>query len=153
MHLRAAPAHGIRGVDFLRTLLDLRVPMDAVAIHPYASAQQAPTSSFAHENNFTDIGLVTAALAKAQRARTPIWITEWGWDTRHVPLAAQASYVGTSLDLIRSRYPSVTLAIYFLDCDRFYKHTTLVFGLLHANLSAKPAATVFRKFADSLRRS
>jgi len=47
----------------------------------------------------------------------PIWVTEWGWSATAVGQAKQATYVGKSLDLLRTAYPYVTVATYFLGND------------------------------------
>ena len=137
----------IPGLTFLQSLVDMKVPFDYVAIHPYSSLGQSPKVHIAWQNNFDDIAAVHNLLVAAGRP-VPLWATEWGWSSAQVGLDAQAQYVAQSLSLLKTEYPYVTVATYFLDVDR---DTTYEQGLFDVNYNPKPAASAFASFISSLR--
>jgi hypothetical protein len=136
----------IPGVSFLDQLLAQKIPIDIVAIHPYAGKGQSPDAHVASENNFDDIAMIRQHLVRAGKP-VPIWVTEWGWSSTAVGQAKQATYVGKSLDLLRTAYPYVTVATYFLDYDR---GTTYQQGLFDSSFRPKPAAAAFSRFMQSV---
>lgn len=132
------------GRRFLRRLVESRVPMDHVAIHPYATDDHAPDLHVPGESNFDDIGRIHAQLAEHGYSAS-IWVTEWGWSSATVGRARQAQYVDRSIDMLETRFPYVRVATHFVDHDRppEYEH-----GLLDDDLEPKPAAAAFRRRAD-----
>jgi len=147
--LRVAWGKGnIAGLSFLSGLILRGLRPSFVAVHPYTTPPHAPESEIAGQDNFTDIARIHVLLLRYS-IRSSIWVTEWGWSSRRVGLERQAAYVQRSLEIIRDRYPYVTVATYFIDHDRlprFYE------GLLDASLHPKPAATRFAAFAANLER-
>lgn len=144
--LSTAPAPDIPGLSFLRSIERTDSELGNVAIHPYSTDDQPPDVDIAGANNFDDIGRVHDLLV-SQRERASIWVTEWGWPTATVGQARAALDVGESLTMLEHRYPFVSVATYFLDHDLPSEHSS---GLLDANLKAKPAASVFRFYAERL---
>jgi hypothetical protein len=135
---------GIPGLEFLRRLISMRPPIDAVAIHPYATGDHPPWVHIPGENNFDNIGRVHELLA-AEELRAAIWVTEWGWSSANVGERRQALYVAGSLHMLEHRYRFVRLATYFVDHDlppRYFQ------GLLTQGLQPKPVASVFRRYSD-----
>lgn len=135
----------IPGVSFLDKLLAQKAPIDNVAIHPYPGKGQSPDVHIAWENNFDDIAMIRQHLVQAGKP-VPIWVTEWGWSSAAVGSANQANYLARSLDLLRTAYPYVTVATYFLDYDR---GTTYEQGLFDSSFRPKPAADAFKRFMDT----
>ena len=143
--LTVAPAPSIPGLAFLRRLARTRAPISNVAIHPYTSLAHPPDVRVSGENNFQDIERIHELLVSL-REPALIWVTEWGWPSASVGRQAQARYLGRSLAMLENRYPFVSIATYFTD------HDLPMFsqGLLDRNLTAKPAASVFRFYAQRL---
>jgi polysaccharide biosynthesis protein PslG len=142
--LSAASAPSIRGLAFLRHLMRTSPPLDAVAIHPYATDDHPPWVHLPKENNFDNIERVHNQLVAA-REQAEIWVTEWGWSSAAVGTGRQALYLKRSLEMLEHRYRFVRLATYFVDHDRppdFFE------GLLDDDLGPKPAAGVFRRHAE-----
>jgi len=141
--LTVAPAPSIPGLVFLRRLMRTRAPISNIAIHPYASLAHRPDVRVPGENNFQDIERIHELLVSL-REPASIWVTEWGWPSASVGRQAQARYLGRSLTMLENRYPFVSIATYFTDHDL----PTFSQGLLDQNLTAKPAASVFRFYAQ-----
>jgi hypothetical protein len=137
---------GIPGRKFLRRFVSTRPPISVVAIHPYATGDHPPRVHIPGENNFDNIGRVHDQLV-AEGVRAAIWVTEWGWSSATVGTALQARYLKWSLEMLEDRYPFVRLATYFVDHDR---PPELFQGLLSEDLEPKPAAGVFRTYAERL---
>jgi polysaccharide biosynthesis protein PslG len=137
----------IPGLTFLQTLIDMKLPFDYVAIHPYSGEGQSPEVHIAWQNNFDDIAAARNLLVAAGRP-VPLWATEWGWSSAQIGLDDQAQYVARSLALLKTEYPYVTVATYFLDVDR---GTTYQQGLFDTNFNPKPAAAAFASFISSLK--
>ena len=142
--LSATSAPSITGLKFLRHLTRTRPPIDAVAIHPYATDDHPPWLHVPKENNFDNIRRVHDQLV-ADGERASIWVTEWGWSSASVGTSRQSSYLNRSLEMLEHRYRFVRLATYFVDHDR---PPELFQGLLDEDLKPKPAAAVFRNHAD-----
>jgi hypothetical protein len=145
--LNASGAASITGFRFLEGLLSRGLQPHYVAIHPYSSSGQSPDAHIRNQNNFDDIQMVRDLLV-SRGLPVPLWATEWGWDTREVTEAAQAAYVGTSLELIRTRYRFVEVATYFVDRDRPGRFHD---GLFDAAWRPKPAAFGFAAFMRRVR--
>ena len=142
--LTATTPPGIPGLEFLRRLVSMRPPIDAVAIHPYSTADHPPWVHVPNENNFDDIQRVRDQLALAGE-RASIWVTEWGWSSAAVGERLQALYLRRTLTMLQHRYRFVRIATYFLDHDlppRFFQ------GLLDSQLVPKPAGFVFREHSE-----
>lgn len=136
----------ISGTAFLEQMIAAGAPIDHVAIHPYAIHDQSPAVHVPWDGNFDDIGRFHDFLIAHGLPGVDIWVTEWGWDSARLGTRLQAEYVTKSLEMLRSEFPYVTLAIYFCDFDR----VGYTQGLLYANLKPKPAATSFASFMRSL---
>jgi hypothetical protein len=145
--LTATSPPSIPGLKFLHRVTRTRPPIDAVAIHPYATDNHPPWVHVPGENNFDNIQRAHDQLL-ADGERASIWVTEWGWSSAAVGERLQARYVARSLAMLEHRYRFVRVATYFLDHDlppRFFQ------GLLDEQLRPKPAAVAFgeqaRRFA------
>ncbi len=101
--LSATSAPSIRGLAFLRRLTRTSPPLDAVAIHPYATSDHPPWVHVPSENNFDNIKRVHDQLV-ADGERASIWVTEWGWSSASVGTSPQAPYVNRSLKMLEHRY-------------------------------------------------
>ena len=142
--LSATSAPSIRGLQFLRRLVLMRPPIDAVAIHPYSTHNHPPWVDVPGENNFDNIQRVHDQLA-AEGERAEIWVTEWGWSSAAVGERLQARYVSWSLTALEHRYRFVRVATYFVDHDR---PPTFFQGLLDQRVEPKPAGFVFSQHAQ-----
>jgi hypothetical protein len=131
------------GNTFLKELYKRGVYPDNISIHPYGGD---PSVHVQYENNFDDIGLIYETMRSYNQSFRPVWVTEWGWATNAVSEAVQADWVQRSLDMIRTRYPFVTVATYFLDYDR----SPFYFGLYTSDFRLKPAGSRFKAFVESL---
>ena len=135
---------GMRGTKFLTGVYERGVHPDAIAIHPYSNRGQGPDVHVWRAGNFDDIDLVRSIMIANGQARTPIWITEWGWTTDKVSEALQAAYLQKSLALIESKYACcVAIATYYSDIDPTLPYH---FGLYTRDFVARPAALVMRQF-------
>lgn len=129
---------------------------DALATHPYIGPSDAAPDT-------PSVGAVwrltsTPAMRKVMKARgdgdKKIWITELGWSTgtendgnewdRPVTARKQAQFLRQAVRLIRDDYPYVGPIIWYRDVDGPSKLYQDGFGLLHANLTDKPAMKAFR---------
>jgi hypothetical protein len=130
------------GAEFLREVLAQDVRADAVSIHPYPGQHQGPDVTLPFENNFDDIGRICALLRELGRGKLEIWVTEWGWRVADVGEQRQAEYVRRSLEALADRHPYVTLAVYFMDTDRFgFTH-----GLRDSAARLRPSGQAFQEF-------
>jgi len=82
------------------------------------------------------------------QAAKQVWVTEWGWPTDNMSESLQAQYVDKSLQMIKTLYPFVTIAIYFLDYDRAPKY---YHGLYTNDFRLKEAGRGFKTFVDKSR--
>jgi hypothetical protein len=136
----------IPGASFLRALIAQNVKFDSVAIHPYSTLGHAPDVHWQWHANFDDIGMIHDLLVAAKR-NVPLWVTEWGWSSGQIGTTLEADYLGRSLNMLRTQYPYVTVATYFLDVDHGTQYQQ---GLFDPNYRPKPAAAVFANFVESL---
>lgn len=148
--LAASGPSDIDGLTFLRRLADehrwVLMRADAVAVHPYdLGGTQDPTIDDRWDNNFTDIRRVHELLASRGLAGMPLWVSEWGWSSAEHGEPRQAYYLVKALVLLATRYPYVTLAIYFHDRDT----ASYAAGLRRADGTPKLAATYARAFGLS----
>ncbi len=132
------------GKQFLELLYQHQIVPEAVAVHPYALSWQAPDVHIQYQNNFDDIELMHGVMIAHGQADKPIWVTEWGWPVDHVTEAQQAQYVARSLEMIKTLYPYVKVATYFLDHDHA---PTYMSGLYTADFRLREAGVRFRDFS------
>jgi hypothetical protein len=142
--LTTASPPDIPGRSFLRRVAQAHPALGPVAIHPYATNDHPPGLHVAGENNFDDIAAIHRELA-ADGERVPIWVTEWGWSSATIGRGRQAHYLDQSLAMLQHHYPFVRLATYFVDRNLPPQYFQ---GLLTQDLKVKPAARVFRRYAD-----
>ena len=136
----------ISGASFLKGLIAKGVKFGDVAIHPYSTDDHAPDVHWQWQANFDDIEMIHDLLVSARR-NVPLWVTEWGWSSSDIGAALQADYLTRSLNMLRTMYPYVTVATYFLDADRDGEYHQ---GLFATDFSPKPAASAFASFMASL---
>ena len=130
------------GKQFLSLLYQKGVFPDIVAIHPYSKT--APDYHKEWDNNFDDIALIKQVMTDSGQQDKNIWVTEWGWSTAVISKETQATWLGMSLQMLKTQYTYVTLATYFLDYDRVSKY---YHGLFDSSFQPKPAASVYHEFA------
>jgi hypothetical protein len=133
------------GYQFLEMLYEHDVYPDIVAIHPYTKV--APDQFKQWDNNFDDINLIHRIMESHGQSGRPLWVTEWGWSSAEIGEQLQAVYLKKSIEMLRSRFNYVSLAIYFLDWDR---PPNYYFGLFTTEFISKPAAFVFAEQAKAL---
>jgi len=133
------------GYQFLEKVYAAGVFPDIVAIHPYSKV--APDQFKQWDNNFDDISLIHRIMESHGQSARPLWITEWGWSSAEIGEQGQAMYLKKSLEMLRSRFNYVSLAVYFLDWDRPPQY---FFGLFTSEFISKPAAVVFAEQAKAL---
>jgi hypothetical protein len=132
-----------------------RLKFDAWAQHPYPfPVNQAPSQKIKYPNvNFSTLGLFGTELDKAfKRKNIPIWITEFGSETRPgeprgVSEAQQAAYLPLAISLARKN-PRVAMFIWFVMQDS--PGSTWQSGIYRTNGAAKPAQERFRTIAKTL---
>jgi hypothetical protein len=118
-------------------LIAAGITIDYLAIHPYATQNQAPNVTNPFENNFTDVSTFRQKLVASGRLSTPIWITEVGWWTapcgpNPVSEVVQAEYLVQAMSMVRSQFPYVTVFIWFMlndggpFCSGLYSSTGVI---------------------------
>ncbi len=167
--------NGVPPLEFLRTLacvnrslkpLGVRecrgygaLHADGFAMHPY-SLRVTPGQSARHPDNvyLADLGRLDALIASLHQlgrieSRWPVYVTEYGYETRppdpsaqHTP-EQQARFLGWSTFLAHSN-PNVRMFAQFLlrDIDPAgrHEHNDFQTGLLYADGRPKPAAQAFK---------
>ena len=132
-----------------------RLMFDAWSHHPYATSFTAPPGQLVKWPNVTLSSLPRFEKSLDtwfQRKNTPLWITEFGYqtkppETRGVSLSTQASYAATVLKTV-ARDPRVQMFIWFTfrdDAGNPWKS-----GLLASDGSKKPAYGTFSDAAQPL---
>jgi hypothetical protein len=132
-----------------------RLRFDAWAQHPYPfPVNQAPTQRVRWPNVTLNMlkMLGTQLDRRFGRKNIPIWITEYGNETRPgepkgVTEAQQAAYLPSAIAMARLD-PRVKMFIWFVFRDS--TGSTWQSGLYRLNGSAKPAAAAWRRFAPGL---
>jgi cellulase (glycosyl hydrolase family 5) len=123
------------------------VKFDAWAHHPYSDVGASPTQKVRFPNvNLPQIPLFDTDLGKwFKRRSTPIWITEYGFQTKPgqpkgVTPSQQAAYLKQSLAIVR-KYAFVQMFIWFIFRDQTVSpwHS----GLLNENATRKPSYGAF----------
>ena len=131
-----------------------KVRFDAWAQHPYSDLGQGPLQKVRFPNvDLANLGTFERALDKwFKRKGTPIWITEYGFQTKPgqpkgVTLAQQAAYVKQTLAIVRkdARVKMFTWYI-FRDDPTSAWHS----GLLTENSTPKPSLRVFTAAARAM---
>ncbi len=135
----------IPGSTFLKGLITQGVKFDNIAIHPYPTDGHAPDVHWEWHANFDDIAAYHNMLVAAGR-NVPIWVTEWCWSSARVGETLQAVYLSRSLNMIRTLYPYVAVATYFVAVDDGVEYFD---GLFDASYRPKPAAAAFADFMTS----
>jgi hypothetical protein len=135
------------GKQFLAAMYSKKVFPDIVAIHPYSAT--APNDyQPSPEGNFSDIATIRELMLAYDQGNKKLWVTEWGWSTSKITAQTQAEWLKISLEILKNQYGYVSLAIYFTEVDipPDYNH-----GLFNGAFQPKPAAFVFKDFADSIK--
>ena len=124
-----------------------RVRFDAWSHHPYSTLGTGPRQRMRYPNaNLPMLPLFEEHLNKwFKRTSTPIWITEYGFQTKPgdrkgVAPARQAAYLRTAVAMAREM-PYVKMFIWFIFRDD--PSSTWQSGVLYENGREKPAANVF----------
>jgi PGF-pre-PGF domain-containing protein len=116
------------GQDFLQALFDQGRTIDYVSIHPYdwsipnvtvTGTTEPPEADIYGEwrlGDFTNIDFFVRVLEK-NNSTAEIWLTEWGWVNHpdDVSLSERAAWTPIALQMIRERYPLVTVNTFFMD--------------------------------------
>lgn len=133
-----------------------KVKFDAWAHHPYPTAPNLPpTQRVRWPNvNLTTLPRFEESLAKWFGRSVPIWITEYGHETRPedprgVTRSAQASFARQALGIAR-RDPNVHLFIWFILRDDFSTSISWQSGLYDRGWGPKPALSAFVPLARSV---
>lgn len=129
---------------------------DALATHPYVGPSDAApdTPSVGEIWRLTHTPAMRKVMDEWGDTGKRIWVTELGWSSgpdnlgnewdRPVTPQRQAQYLGEAVELIRSEYPYVGPIIWYRDVDGPTDSYPDGFGLMHADLSPKPALAAFR---------
>jgi Cellulase (glycosyl hydrolase family 5) len=131
-----------------------RLRFDAWAHHPYSTLGTGPTQRVRYPNaNLPTLPSFEDHLNEwFHRTSTPIWITEYGFETRPaqprgVTPAQQAAYLRKAVSMAGAM-PYVQMFIWFIVKDD--RTSTWQSGLLDRNGLEKPAANVFPALAADL---
>ncbi|WP_183093756.1 cellulase family glycosylhydrolase [Nocardioides stalactiti] len=129
---------------------------DALATHPYLGPSDAApgTPAYGEVWRLTHTPAMRSVMVAWGDADKKVWITELGWSSgpdnmgnpwdRPVTKRRQARYLGEAVDLIRNDYPYVGPIIWYRDIDGHSASYQDGFGLLHPDLSGKPAYRAFK---------
>jgi Cellulase (glycosyl hydrolase family 5) len=141
---------------FARLLAKARPKLrfDAWSHHPYSTLGTGPTQRMSYPNaNLPMLASFEDHLNEwFKRKSTPIWVTEYGFQTRPqerrgVAPAQQAAYLRTAVSMIR-KLPFVKMFIWFIFRDD--PSSSWQSGLLYQNGLEKPAAEVFPSLAGEV---
>lgn len=126
---------------------------DIMATHPYMGIADASPQLADDGSQYTlrHLSVVRDLMVRNGDGAKPMWLTEFGWSThansgreanwdRGVSKNDQARYLTDTATLLRTSYPYVKKAFWYSDRDdtsgRVQQDN---YGLLHRDLSAKPA--------------
>ncbi len=146
----------IAPATFARLLSTVRPALrfDAWAHHPYSTLGGGPLQRARFPNvQLTNLPELEDSLTRWFRRKTvPIWITEYGFETRPaepkgVTPARQAAYARQTLQLLRD-LPYVDVFVWFILRDD--PTSTWQSGLLNRNGSRKPAFAAFATAAKAV---
>lgn len=128
---------------------------DGVATHPYVGPSDAApdTPAVGEVWRLTHTPAMRAVMSEWGDREKRIWITELGWSSgpdsegnpwdRPVSARTQARFLRQAVQLVRHRYPYVGPIIWYRDIDGPTDSYKDGFGLLHPDLSPKPAMHAF----------
>lgn len=147
--------------DWIRRAYDAgaKGSFDAMAVHPYLGPSDLPPATAADGTmwRLTHVKTVRDLMVARGDGDKKIWFTEFGWSThandpntppwgRGVTEAKQAQYLTETVALVRKSYPYVTQMYWYNEIDLPWGGVQVEnFGLLHRNLSAKPALAALKK--------
>jgi len=129
---------------------------DALATHPYVGPSDAApdTPAVGAVWRLTHTPAMRDVMDEWGDRRKRIWVTELGWSSgpdnegnpwdRSVPPRVQARFLREAVELIRREYPYVGPIIWYRDVDGPTDSYQDGFGLMHPDLSPKPAFAAFR---------
>lgn len=130
---------------------------DALATHPYVGPSDAApdTPAVGAVWRLTHTPAMRMVMKEWGDEDKRIWITELGWSSgpdsrgnpwdRAVSPQVQAQFLQEAVDLIRKRYRYVGPIIWYRDVDGRTQGYQDGFGLLHHDLSDKPAMRAFEQ--------
>ncbi|MEZ0579076.1 cellulase family glycosylhydrolase [Nocardioides sp. MH1] len=130
---------------------------DALATHPYVGPSDAApdTPAVGAVWRLTHTPAMREVMADFGDRGKRIWVTELGWSSgpdsagnpwdRAVSPQRQARFLREAVELIRNRYPYVGPIIWYRDVDGPTDDYQDGFGLLHPDLSPKPAMCAFER--------
>ena len=139
-----------------------RAYFDVAAVHPYTGSV-SPTrcwndasgkpalDAFCSLRNVRDVMVANGDTAK------PIWLTEFGWSTSTgsygVDEATQARHLTEAVAELRTRYPYVTHALWYMSRDIYWSADPASWdgnaGLVRRDFSPKPSLAAFRTAAGA----
>jgi hypothetical protein len=132
---------------------------DHLATHPYVGPSDASpdTPSVGAIWRLTHTPAMRDVMDEWGDTGKRIWVTELGWSSgpdnlgntwdRPVSPRRQARFLREAVELIRTEYPYVGPIIWYRDIDGPTESYPDGFGLMHADLSPKPALAAFRAAA------
>lgn len=132
---------------------------DVLATHPYMGPADAPpelpdTGDIWRMSHVESVRRLMVAQGDADK---PVWFTEFGWSAhpntaatadwqRGVTEAVQADYLVRSLEMIRTRYPYVTHAFWYVAHRDTGKEHHDGYGLLRPDLTPRPALAALTEY-------
>lgn len=142
--LTAGPVYpyGSTGIQFYNQVCSAGfLAKGAVAAHPYSNG--APNVNVSGQDSFTDIAKLYSAMQAQGQGNLPMWLTEWGWASGGSNSDSTiAGWVTTSLNMIATQYPYVTIAEYFQEFDT----ASFPYGLYNSSFSLKAQGTAAQTF-------
>jgi hypothetical protein len=129
---------------------------DALATHPYVGPSDAApdTPSVGAIWRLTHTPAMRKVMDEWGDTKKRIWVTELGWSSgpdnlgnpwdRPVTPRQQARYLREAVELIRTEYPYVGPIIWYRDVDGPTDSYQDGFGLMHPDLTSKPAFAALR---------
>jgi hypothetical protein len=143
--------------DLYAAVPSLNGLFDAVAMHPYSGTRMPdqPDDPW----GFQRLEQARLALQRHGAGAKPFWITELGWPTcpgspdQCVSEAQQADHLQRAADMVRTRYRFVeALFVYhFCGSEENPADPEDYYGILHANLTPKPAYHALRRITGVAR--
>jgi aryl-phospho-beta-D-glucosidase BglC (GH1 family) len=132
-----------------------KLPLDAWATHPYPTSYNlGPDQKVAYPNvSFATMSRFGADLKKWFKRPVPIWVTEYGEQTKPeyslggISYAEQAVHAKAALKLAQSN-PYVQMFIWFILRDS--THQTWFSGLIQGNGNKKPSYNTFKTAAKGI---
>jgi hypothetical protein len=107
---------------------------DAISDHPYSDTPEVARAK---------LDALHQLLAANGDSELPIWITEYGWNTRQMKLDDQAEHVAKFLAaFIKPAWQDLQASVYL--CIGDFEHRMDGIGLTDANLRPKPAFYAFQ---------